>query len=465
MALADCDPPADNFAAIDPTFDVPNVVFTAIRKSQDQAGGAVVAMPALQATWDASTNPYVIGVQFRWVPTSFSGATNVSGVRPVSTLAAGDWDTTDGIVSEAVYDCYYKAIGPGGKESDWIGPTSVTMLSISLLNVRDFLGMIKPNLYTWAMLAVSNGAAKVDPFTDPPVVGAFGEQLMAITIPGGGSGVYITRDGGTQGLATVGDNGAAYNFCQKFVTTDLSGSVIRCRWVDQSNNPITGISDLVMNLTTTPTDFPWEDVYSDDADFTTAKQEWYVNPGDIAGGETVTGTEFMAQTDDFFDPHGLWMPFRPSIDELDIERYGPLAYQLYRDALAADPNFTIRSNGEGNGTMMRPPGMVRVLPVSGTSYTLTKADTGLARRFTNASPSTVTVPAKSSLGADFFNGPGVVSIIADNAAVTVVEDTGVVVTPMPGGTLTIPAGGMAQLFLVETRDTPEGRWKFVGDWV
>lgn len=457
MALQDCDAPT--FEDVDSTLTVPDVAFDAVLVAQTQSGsGYDLAIPGLGATWSAATNPYVQGIEFEYTPTSFVGQTKKSAVQAVSQSVGGSWVTTDGIVSEGVYDCRWRAIGLGGKVGEWSVAVEVTIDTQPGLtgDLAKFLWTIPLNIWRFDPFTVSNGAAKVTDLTN-------GEQLDGITIPGGAAAIYVERPGVTYGLAETNGNGAAYCF-QFLGWVDSGTATLRGRFLDASDNPISDVSDVSFSLTTTPTVFTWEDIFSDDADFTSAKFQLFTSgTGDIPSGRTVTITDLMMEAFDYFEGElPATTPWRPAPGEANLTRYAALLQTLFEASLTAT-NQTRRTNEAGNGESFVPPGLTRVRREPGTAVSLTFSDLGSAKLCSHATNCDVTVSAK---GTEDWYKPGVITLIADpdsTGTVTVVEDTGVKVHPPYGGTLVIPSGGIAQLMWLGSRRYPAGEWLMLGN--
>lgn len=444
MSLSDCDA-ADFKTAVD-TLTVTNVVFSASGLTQNQSGGYDVTLPALKATWDASTNPYVSGIQFEYVPTSFSGDTKLTAPQTISALS---WTTTDGIVPQGVYDCRWRAAGINGDFGDWSSPVSVTMTtdfsglagSDGVLDAADlykFLYKLKLNLWRFDAFSAVNGAAVVDPFA------TFGEQKIAVTIPGGSAAVFFERTAGGFGLATL--DGAAYNISFK-ASVDSGTATLRLRLRDASNAAITGVSDQSYSLTTTPTTFTWSGISSDDTDMATAKVQFYTaNTTDIPSGRVATVTEVMGQTDDYGALHGMVTPWRPNPDEDDLLRYAALLSTLYTAWTAANAGKRVQVNADGSAEEYHDLGP-RVVRTIAANYAIVADDRGGYIRSTAGSPIDVTVTADATTG---FDGRVCIAVSQRGAgAVTIVPDVGVTVNAKIGGTLvTGGAGDVVQLLRV-----------------
>lgn len=455
MSLQDCpSPTSPTLETVVSTLTVPNVVFDDAAAEQMQAAGYAVALPAIEATWDQPTSPYVVGIQFEYTPQSYVGQTKLTAPQRVD---AGAWVTTDGILPEAVYSCRWRAVGVNNTVGEWLSPAvDVTILSgfsglagaDGVLDTADlirFLWKIPPNLTRFDAYVPTNGAAAVVPFT------GFGDQQAAYTIPGGAAAVYLTRTAGF-GLATR--DGAAYN--QQFLAKVDSGTAtIRLRARDLSNNAITGIADISRTITTTPTVFSWLDFASDDADWdyllTNAKIEFFTSStGDIPAGRTVTVTDLMMENEDHTNPHGLTTPWRPSPDEDDLLRYAEILTPLFAAWAAANAGRRVQATAAGAEEYHTlGPRVIRT--VSGTSYTLVLDDEGGYVRTTSGSATAITVPPNSAVD---FPLRSVISLRQAGAGLlTVAAGVGVTVNPKFGGSLVLAGQyDLVQLLKVGTNE-------------
>lgn len=101
MALADCTP-VSSVEQVDPSLAPPTITLSAA--SLTQSG---VVIPALQATWGASTNLYITGIQFEYFESSGAGPATRSAPQGI---LAGLWQATNNIVAGKTYTVRYRAV-------------------------------------------------------------------------------------------------------------------------------------------------------------------------------------------------------------------------------------------------------------------------------------------------------------------------------------------------------------------
>lgn len=121
MPLNDCDP-VTTLEIIDSSLTMAGVTIT---------GGALTSaaatVPAVFATWTASTSAYVLGIQFEYVPQDASAGPKRTAVQG-NALAA--WNATDGIVAGKNYNVRWRAAGTlDNAFGNWSGYTTVTVSS------------------------------------------------------------------------------------------------------------------------------------------------------------------------------------------------------------------------------------------------------------------------------------------------------------------------------------------------
>jgi hypothetical protein len=110
MALADC-VIATSLETIDPTLSVGAVTFSPATVSQ---GGYQVS--AISGSWPMSTNPYVTGIQFEYVPVDGTAGKTLTQAQRID---AGIWSGTDNVVSAKSYYMRRRAVGAPGLYGLW----------------------------------------------------------------------------------------------------------------------------------------------------------------------------------------------------------------------------------------------------------------------------------------------------------------------------------------------------------
>lgn len=434
MPLSDCGS-ATTFQPTDASLSVPGVAFAASSVVMPQTSGAALTFPALQATWSLPTNPYVVGIQFEYTPTSFVGSTKLTAPQRTDALK---WITTDGIATAGVYACRWRACGVNNTVGSWSAPVSITITAAlgglgfaSVADIIAFLNNIKPNLWRFAVFSVAGGAALIDPFTDPPVTGALSDQLRAIRFPGNSATPKAEVLGRQAGAATR--DGAAYNLSFDAYLVGGSSGTLRAGWRSSTNTAISGITDQAYAVTGTRQTFTWNGISSDDPNFyaptpNTSLFRLFVNSAaDLPAGSTLYISNIQIQGDNYFDQQGVVLPWRPAIDEDNLLAYNAYLTALQAAEFAAKPNQNVVTNDEGNGLKFVPNGPIKLLTEASTTRTLKASDDGAEITFTNAAGCTVTLPSnataaiktKSQVLLRRATGAGPITIVAGSGATLV----------------------------------------------
>lgn len=118
MSLNDCDPVGSS-EIIDPSLTLASVTL-----SGSSLTSSSQVVPALKATWTASTNPAVGGIQFEYVASDASAGPTRSAPQG-NTLQA--WVGTDGVMAGKSYVTRWRAVGSAaGTYGDWSTPATIT---------------------------------------------------------------------------------------------------------------------------------------------------------------------------------------------------------------------------------------------------------------------------------------------------------------------------------------------------
>jgi hypothetical protein len=245
---------------------------------------------------------------------------------------------------------------PGRKftPSAWIPVTTLGPL-LSADDINNFLWFIDLNLATFGEFVTSGGTTTLGVPPDPDFTD-FGEQLMALVIPGGAPGVKATRTG-TADLASRG-----FSYVLSFVadTDDVGGATIRAGFRDGSSAAFPSLPDQAFSVTTTPTLFTWDPIASDDAGWDApATLRLFDNLGDIASGKRVRISNLMLN----LGPVGaenLFLPWRPSPNEVGLIRFLPIVNALQAALFAVSAGMRVQV-GQNSNLQLAPAGPVKVV--------------------------------------------------------------------------------------------------------
>ena len=117
MASQDCIAPGVNgVAALDPTMTIPCTI-SGVTLTQGS-----VSVPAIQASWQATANPYITGLDFQYTIATGSSGTTDSGVIDQTRLI---YTATDGVLAGASMSVRYRATGVAtvGPWANWVSVT------------------------------------------------------------------------------------------------------------------------------------------------------------------------------------------------------------------------------------------------------------------------------------------------------------------------------------------------------
>lgn len=339
----------------------------------------------------------------------------------------------------------------------WPGDTDAATPSItgpaSLEDIYALIWLIDLNLFGFPAFVPQTGAVKVGVDASTPFTG-FGTSGQAIQIAGGAPGVKITVSGKIYQDPT-------YSLGFIASTTDVAGSTLRVGYRDGVGAAISGLTDQVFALTTTPTMFKWNNIASTDPDWFTlvdptasprgtsnATLRFFDNSGDIASGKTVTvadqGFYLLAIAPD------AW---RPNPNAKPLSRWADLIIQLFADKRAVSPLQKIQVTSDGAAHEYAPPGATAVRTNTGTAYTIIATDLGAYLRFTSSSAVAVTVNAGLWSSLAKFAGAVVAVTQRGSGEVTLIEGSGVNINPKLGGSLTLAGNGdVVQLLATDVVD-------------
>jgi hypothetical protein len=167
MPLADCIA-VDTVERIDPTLVPPTLTYAGATLTF-----AGIKIPALRATWLASDNPYVVGIQFEYQVAGATTPATRSGSQGVTSRL---WETTDGIVAGKTYTVWARAVSQGAV-GNWVaGPNVVVPL--------DFVASDTTNLNgnpTGAVLAGIPGFDTVPPAAPTALSGTAAFQTVFLS--------------------------------------------------------------------------------------------------------------------------------------------------------------------------------------------------------------------------------------------------------------------------------------------
>lgn len=423
MPLGYCVPVS--FENIDPTLTVPNVVF-----DNEQVISGTLSIAAIEANWDAPTNPYVIGIQFEWTPLSGSATTS----EMVSTTdGALHWKTTNAIGPQKTYACRWRAysINAWGV---WSVPVNITTLAnVNWYDLRGFLEAMPKNLWRFDHFVGENGATTEGTVPTAPI--ATGEMGRAHVLPGTNPAVAIRRT----------DTKARYDldrfakYTMSFIAwVDTGTATLTESLVDDGTSTpmssgveIEGVatSSKTFALTTTPTFFKMERIRGSSAGFITS--DWLLwNDGGWTSGQTVRITDLQL----FYaldDVPGDW---RPSIDEDWLTYWGELIQETMIAWRASHPNQKMITSAVGDAWTYTPHGAADIYQLEA-DYQLGPADAGAYLWSEEATPINVLFPNDST-----YNYPLKTTVTLSKRGagnVVPVEDTGVTIVPNNTNVLTI----------------------------